>query len=154
MIKGLKEFVVKLDGIQDRLDSSQPLREACLLVETTAKQNCPVGNGDLRNSITSQVFDNVGVVGTNLHYAPYVEYGTGKFARDGDGRQTPWWYYDEEPHEQMRRDSNGNLVPTGKMTNFWYTEGQMPQPFLEPALINNEQMITRIFAMFVNGEAR
>ncbi len=154
MIKGLKEFIVKLDGIQDRLNTDQPLHEACLLVEAKAKEKCPVGNGDLRNSITSQVIDNIGYVGSSLHYAPYVEFGTGKFAAEGNGRQTPWWYYDDKPHEQMRRDQNGNLVPTGKMTNFWYTEGQQPQPFLEPALDESKEMILRIFAMFANGEAR
>lgn len=55
--------------------------------ETYAKKKCPVGTpqstgikgyvgGTLRNSITHQQIDeNTEVIGTNVEYAPYVEYG-------------------------------------------------------------------------------
>jgi len=55
-----------------------------LIIERKAKQLCPVGKtrrgipgGTLRNSITPVVVGWAqGFVGTNTHYAPYVEYGT------------------------------------------------------------------------------
>jgi len=59
--------------------------------EGYAKDECPVDTGRLRNSITHEVVDNEDAVyiGTNVEYAPYVEYGeykhiTGKnhFLRD------------------------------------------------------------------------
>lgn len=109
------------------LDLDAALQEACLLVERDAKIKCPVDTGMLRNSITSEVRDDEGYVGTNLEYAPYVENGTGLFASDGNGRKNvPWSFTDAE----------------GK---YWITTGQAPQPFLKPALTDNRQNIVKIF---------
>ena len=46
--------------------------------ESYAKALCPVDTGTLRNSIAHQVNDDVLSVGSAVHYAPYVELGTGK----------------------------------------------------------------------------
>lgn len=114
----LKEKLNQLSEI----DLNKALNNACLLVENEAKQRCPVGTGDLRNSITHEVEGNEGVVGTNVFYAPYVEYGTGIFSSEGNGRQTPWSY----------QDAKGE----------WHTTvGQKPQPFLNPALDANRDAI-------------
>ena len=72
-----------------KIDLTSALTEACMVVEKDAKKKCPVDDGTLRGSITSEVEDNQGIVGTNVEYAPYVEFGTGLFAANGDGRQTP-----------------------------------------------------------------
>ena len=101
------------------------LQKAGLLVEATAKLNCPVETGTLRRSITHEVNDDTVYIGTNLEYAPYVEYGTGLFAEKGDGRQTPWKY----------QDVNGD----------WHTTaGQHGHPYLRPALTTNQQNISDI----------
>lgn len=58
--------------------------------EGYAKDDCPVDTGRLRNSISNKVDGNDVYIGTNVEYAPYVEFGdnmsheTGKahFLRD------------------------------------------------------------------------
>lgn len=76
------------------LDALGPARERALeiiggKVESYAKELCPVGTeestgikgyrgGTLRNSITHQVNDERVTIGSAVHYAPYVELGTGK----------------------------------------------------------------------------
>lgn len=56
----------------------------------------------------------IAYIGTNVHYAPYLEFGTGIFAESGQGRQTSWAY----------QDAQGN----------WrHTRGSRPQPHLRPA---------------------
>lgn len=97
--------------------------QACLVVEGEAKQLCPVGDGQLRQSIASEMIDDTtGAVGTNLEYAPYVHQGTGIYAVKGDGRKDRWSYQDAE----------GN----------WHsTIGQQPNPFLERALDNKRDEI-------------
>lgn len=51
-------------------------------IERTAKQLCPVDTGRLRASITHALDRDsrglVGVVGTDVNYAPYVELGTSR----------------------------------------------------------------------------
>jgi HK97 gp10 family phage protein len=50
------------------------------MVEAEAKRLCPVDTGRLRASITNQVnpIDSSVIIGTNVKYAPYVEYGTSR----------------------------------------------------------------------------
>lgn len=49
-----------------------------LQAEGYAKMECPVDTGNLRNSITHTSDGEAAYVGTNVEYAPYVEYGTSK----------------------------------------------------------------------------
>lgn len=125
-IKGLDNLNVKLDKLIDDSKVESILESACLMVERDAKILCPVDDGTLRNSITYEVEDNIGVVGTNIEYAPYVHQGTGIYAVEGNGRKTRWSYEDAE----------GN----------WHsTIGQKPQPFLEDALNKNRDEINKLF---------
>ena len=124
--------IINLDKLRLKLDSftqsdiEKALNKSCLAVENEAKKQCPVDTGDLRNSITHEVDDGVGIVGTNKEYAPYVEYGTGIFAVEGNGRDTPWSYQDDE----------GN----------WHTTiAQKPQPFLNPAAQTKKKLVIKVF---------
>lgn len=47
-----------------------------LQAEGYAKQLCPVDTGRLRNSISHAVQGNEVYIGSNVSYAPFVEYGT------------------------------------------------------------------------------
>ena len=124
-IINLDKLRLKLDNFT-QLDIEKALNKSCLAVENEAKKQCPVDTGDLRNSITHEVEDNVGYVGTNKECAPYVEFGTGIFASEGNGRDTPWSYQDDE----------GN----------WHTTiGQKPQPFLKTALDKQKKNVIKIF---------
>lgn len=70
-----KEVLAQIDSLIE-----QKLKEACVLVQDTAKQNCPVDTGRLQGSITYAVEGKEGAVGSNVEYAPYVEGGTYKMA--------------------------------------------------------------------------
>ena len=75
-----------------------------------------VDTGRMRNSISFEPKEpkTFVAIGTNVEYAPYIEFGTGKFAESG-GRPTPWRYQDDK----------GN----------WHTtNGMRPQPYLRPAI--------------------
>ena len=61
-----------LEGLQ------QNIEKAALLLERRAKQNCPVDTGKLRASISTEVGNLEAEVGTNVEYAPCVEFGTSK----------------------------------------------------------------------------
>ena len=127
---GAESLRKKLNSLSD-LDFTSAIRKSCLLVENSARSNCPVDSGALRGSITHKVGKSGGEVYTNVSYAPYVEYGTGLFSVKGNGRQTPWRYKDAQ----------------GK----WYiTTGQKPRPFMHPALAMNRTKIKD----FINNEIK
>ena len=54
---------------------------SCKLIEDRTKELCPVDTGALQSSYHTTIDDSgktvVGTVGSDLYYAPYVEYGTG-----------------------------------------------------------------------------
>lgn len=123
--EGLDNILDTLDQIGNGQGLYQALGKACALVERSAKEKAPKGNGDLRRSISSKVEGLEGVVFTPLEYAPYVEYGTGLFAEEGGRMDVPWNYQDEK----------GN----------WHsTSGMHPQPFMRPALNENREKILQI----------
>lgn len=67
---------------EGRRVAQREVKRAALAVEGGAKERCPVDTGRLRSSITHQVdADGLSaVVGTNVDYAPHVEFGTSRMA--------------------------------------------------------------------------
>ena len=128
---------VKVDGIEEVTkyfnsklspeNTRKALLKAGALVERSAKQKAPKDNGQLAQSIQYDVDGSATTctVFTPLEYAPYVEYGTGLFAEQGGRKNVPWSYQDEKGD--------------------WHTtSGQKPQPFLRPALTENENKIAEL----------
>lgn len=68
-----KRLSKSIDGVID-----EALMLSGLIVERSAKRNTPVDTGRLRASITTRLGNNYVEVGTNVKYAPYVEFGTSK----------------------------------------------------------------------------
>lgn len=101
------------------------LAKACAVVQRTAREKAPSDTGNLRRSIDFDVEGNEGVVFSNAEYAPYVEVGTGIHSTKGNGRKTPWVY----------EGSHGWVT----------TSGNKPQPFLEPAAMENQSEIAKQF---------
>lgn len=127
---GEEEIFETLDNLVDLQKLERAMARAALFVEGEAKKRAPRGTGELANSITSKVETSggevTGTVFTPLFYAPYVEYGTGLFAEDGNGRKDVPWHYQDDKGE-------------------WHsTSGQHPQPFMRPALDENREQVIRI----------
>ena len=123
--EGLDGVLEHLNSITDIEKLNKALGKATAIVEASAKQKAPKGNGELRNSISSRVENEEGIVFSPLEYAPYVEYGTGLFAEEGGRTDVPWCYQDDEGE--------------------WHTtSGMKPHPYMRPALEENREEIKRI----------
>src|SRR5580658_5223923 len=90
------------------------------MIQQTAQQLCPVETGALRDSITTTINETgktvVGSVGSDLFYATYVEYGTG---RKGDP-SAPYAHVESWP-------------------------GMKPEPFMRPAIDESKGSILELF---------
>lgn len=75
MTSNRKELEAELKKAVERA-----LEAVGLTAEAYAKLDCPVDTGRLRNSISHAVDVNeeAAYIGTNVEYAPYVEYGTSR----------------------------------------------------------------------------
>lgn len=126
-VEGIEELTVQLDGMGNYWKMRDSLLKAGAIVERSAKQKAPKDNGQLAQSIQYSVDGSATTctVFTPLEYAPYVEYGTGLYAEENGRKDVPWHYQDEKGD--------------------WHTtSGQLPQPFLRPALTENENKITEL----------
>lgn len=92
--------------------------ETAYVIQSNAQAQAPVDDGNLRDSIEVELLQGglTAVVRVTANYAIYVEYGTGIYAKEGNGRDTPWTYYSD------------------KLVRFVTTEGMRPQPFWDPAV--------------------
>lgn len=106
------------------------LEVAGKFVEDSAKLLVAVDTGNLKGSIHHKVDEQElsCIIGTNVEYAPYVEFGTGEFAENGLGRKGGWFYVDEKGNKH-------------------FTFGNKPQPFLRPALSENKGTIKKILEL-------
>ncbi len=87
MAIGVTLQMVGLDKLKKKLQEknvTEPLndgiKKATLLLDREVKKATPVVWNRLRSSITSQVGAGFGQVGTNVEYAPLVEFGSDRFA--------------------------------------------------------------------------
>jgi len=152
-VDGRYELARQLNTLQTVPDAAavQGVSWAIKLVEASAKLQCPVGDSELRGSITSVVESEQDVVRgtcyTNKSYGPYVELGTGpKGQRSHEGispevnpayTQTPWWIHESQIDKATAEKYKMFFIET-KNGIFYRSSGQAAQPFMYPALKNNE----------------
>ena len=155
--KGLDKIIAKLDKMQDTSTIVSAMQDACDLVEGAAKYKAPKDTGALKRSITNriEVIGNEvdGIVFTPLEYAPYIEYGTGLYAENGNGTSGYWVYVGDKDYDPNRKKSGKRYtlqeakqivaIMRSKGLEAYYTNGMHPQPFMRPALKENEQNIKK-----------
>ncbi len=136
-------------------------------VKAAARFGCPIKDGELRNSIhgyTKAVDDMViGTVYTNKSYATYVEMGTGpKGAANHAGispvvnpsyTMSPWWIHESQVDKEAAEEYRWFYLdtPDGR---FYQCTGQPAQPFMYPALKNNEDKVVERLEKALKRELR
>lgn len=145
-LKGIDSLTKKLNNISKMEQVKETMNKAVLLVHAQAKSLAPVDTGNLAGSIHPKVLTKgktiVGKVYTNLNYAPFVEFGTGI---KGNGT------YPNKSVELSYRPTPWIYTPNGG-ENFYYTEGQVAQPYMYPALKRNEKKIKAMFKEALHTE--
>jgi len=150
-IEGLENLMAKLRRLGGSVDAAmnKGLGRGAQKIKRDAKKNCPYDTARLKNSIecTNQKFHSFSyadnkkneytgsvsgggfkcwVVGTNVEYAMFVEFGTGQLGAPGvPHTMQPWTW----------RDADGN---------YHTTYGAPPRPYLYPALLSNREYVFKM----------
>lgn len=151
----------KLSDVTQRDIVSKAVHNAAKkVVQADAKRLAPGNNGELRNSIKTRVkMDGDKVIGevyTNLHYAPYVEFGTGPKGQASHSgispevsvsyRSSPWYVHEDQidvgPYHFQ------------KIGEFYKMYGQPAQPYLYPALRDNQERVSKNISNYVRRKIR
>ncbi|MDQ7818830.1 MAG: hypothetical protein RDU14_17515 [Melioribacteraceae bacterium] len=88
-----------------------------------------VDKGQYLNSFVHDVIEMdgeiVGVVANTAGHSPFIEFGTGQYAESGNGRQTPWFWKDEN--------------------DVWhFTRGMKPRPIMRTGFDESQNGIKQI----------
>ena len=148
-IKGVDRLTQRFNKIAN-IELTESVNKATQLVHGQAKTLAPADTGQLRGSIHMKVKNTgkaiEGRVYTNVEYAAYVEFGTGikgngtyPYQVEGlslEYRDKGWAYFDEDKGEWI------------------YTKGQKAQPYMYPALKNNEKAIKQILKQGVHTKLK
>lgn len=153
-VAGADRLVAKLDAAVN-IDVDAALIECAHIIEDTAKRLAPDDSGQLRRSITHEPPEDDSIsVGTNVVYAPYVEFGTGIYSTEGGDGSGMYWVFVKGSHSDgptshkrytLEQAKQIVAIMRSKGLDAWYTCGQKPQPFMHPALFNNQAAFTQIF---------
>lgn len=157
MILGEKSLMDAL-GELSAIDLHDAVSKGIKTVQAEAKSLCPVYDGELRDSIYTSVENGEesirGTCYTNKSYAAYVEFGTGPKGQANHEdispdvtvsySQSPWWIHESQVGRETAERYGWPYIdtPDGR---FYRCSGQAAQPYMYPALKNNEQEIERIF---------
>lgn len=160
MIIGTENLDKKLERMA-KAQLGMGIRRAIQVVQGAAKLNAPAVTGELRESILTDMDTEGetvrGICYTNLKYAPFVEFGTGPKGQEKHSgispdvsvayTQSPWWIHEGPGENEVDRETAERYgwiyidTPQGR---FYKCSGQPAQPFMYPALKDNEEKIVRI----------
>lgn len=149
-IQNIDKLLKKLNSLN--IDSKKELKRSMerniRMVQGEAKLLCQVDTGGLRNSITTNVKETsqgiTATVSTNMEHASYVEFGTGKKGEASGGDKYPG------PISYKQDKWLANIPDIGVR----WTEGQAAQPFMYPALKNNEELVKKNIASDLEKKIR
>lgn len=145
LMEGLDKLLKQLDNIADlRPDLMQIMDRAGEFIADDARLRVAVDTGDLRKSIQHTVRDTGNavetVVHTNSDHAVFVEFGTGPVGAAHHEGISP------NVTPQYKKNKWRGVIPglqTEDDAGIRYIAGQPAQPYLYPALKNNEEELER-----------
>lgn len=169
-IEGLDKLMKKYGELAEQETGNsmkKAVGAAVKLVQAEAKMYCPVSTGELRSGIRTvvdtQADKTVGTVYNNVKYGIYVEFGTGpRGAESHSGispvinpsyTMSPWWIHESQIDKDVAERYHWFYLdtPDGR---FYQCTGQPAQPFMYPALKNNEERVTRNISNYLAREIR
>lgn len=169
-IEGLDKLMKKYGQLAETVaeqSMEKAVGRAIKMIQGEAKLLCPTHDGELRDGIktkTERLDDRViGSVYINKKYAQFVELGTGpKGQADHSGispaltpaySQSPWWIHESQIDADIAEEYHWFCIdtPDGR---FYQCSGQAAQPFMYPALKNNEERVTRNVSNYIAREIR
>lgn len=156
MILGATKLNKRFDKLS-KVDLKNGISKGISFVQEAAKANCPVFDGELRSKIMTDVTeegDTVrGVCWPAVEHGTYVELGAGpKGQANHEGispditvayTQSPWWIHESQMDREVAEHYHFFHIDTPQ-GRFYQCTGQPAQPYLYPALKDNEDVVFEI----------
>ena len=162
---GADSLIAKCRKLASKQVGDDIVRRAVLnacknVVQAEAKLRAPANEGELRNSIKVRVKMEgdraIGEVFTNSDHGAYVELGTGPKGQASHSgispdvnvsyRSSPWYVHEDQ--------INVGPYHFQKMGEFYKMYGQPAQPYLYPALKDNQERVSNNISNYVRRKLK
>jgi HK97 gp10 family phage protein len=162
---GADSLIAKCRKLASKQVGEDIVRRAVLnacknVVQAEAKLRAPANEGELRNSIKVRVKMEgdraIGEVFTNSDHGAYVELGTGPKGQASHSgispdvnvsyRSSPWYVHEDQ--------INVGHYHFQKMGEFYKMYGQPAQPYLYPALKDNQERVSNNISKYVSRKIK
>lgn len=169
-IQGLDKLMRKYGELGTRIvneSMENAVNASTKTVQASAKLLCPVNHGELKRNIRTMVQrqddKTIGVVYNNVPHAMYVEFGTGPVGEANHGGISPavtpaysqhGWGIPGDAVESSDVEKYHWPERTYDGQTYYMTSGQPAQPFMYPALKDNEERVTRNISNYLAREIR
>ncbi|MBU9724438.1 HK97 gp10 family phage protein [Diplocloster modestus] len=166
MINGKLDLDKKFDHLS-KIDLTPAVKTGIMIVQEAAKSGCPVHDGELREKIMTDVEDRDDIVRgfcwPAVEHGVYVELGTGPRGQENhEGisldiavayTQSPWWIHESQIDKETAEQYHWFYIDTSS-GRFYQCAGQPAQPYLYPALKDNEEGIVSEISKILRKEIR
>lgn len=162
---GADRLIAKCRKLASKQAGDDIVRRAVLnacknVVQADAKLRAPANDGELRNSIKVRVKMEgdrvIGEVFTNSDHGAYVELGTGPKGQASHSgispdvsvsyRSSPWFVHEDQ--------INVGPYHFQKVGEFYKMYGQPAQPYLYPALKDNQERVSNNISKYVSRKLK
>lgn len=162
---GADRLIAKCRKLASKQAGDDIVRRAVLnacknVVQAEAKLRAPANEGELRNSIKVRVKMEgdrvIGEVFTNSDHGAYVELGTGPKGQASHSgispdvsvsyRSSPWFVHEDQ--------INVGPYHFQKVGEFYKMYGQPAQPYLYPALKDNQERVSNNISKYVSRKLK
>jgi bacteriophage protein of unknown function (DUF646) len=162
---GADRLIAKCRKLASKQVGDDIVRRAVLnacknIVQAEAKLRAPANEGELRNSIKVRVKMEgdrvIGEVFTNSDHGAYVELGTGPKGQASHSgispdvsvsyRSSPWFVHEDQ--------INVGPYHFQKVGEFYKMYGQPAQPYLYPALKDNQERVSNNISKYVSRKLK
>lgn len=162
-VLGARTLVRKLKTFPERAKKLKfAIQRAALFIAGEAKKLTPVDTGRLRASITAKTEREgkwiVGRIGTNVQYAPHIEFGRKRIIEPVRARALRFTVKNPIGKRRLRRTiifaKRVEAGRPGQKTATWErVEGErIAKPFLRPALKGSVDKVKQIVSEFIKQE--
>ena len=173
-VTNVKRLMKKLEDLGGNSEAifENAVEKAGKAIERYAKDYCPesgLSDDTLRDSIkfemvTKEGEKTKGRVVTNHEYAAYVEFGTGPVGAKSGGvasklasqityKSDGWYIPASEIESAVAEQYKFKLVTIGGV-DFYYSEGQVAQPYMYPAVVGKEKTLGNIVRYEIKKEIK
>lgn len=156
MILGVIDLNKHFDRLS-KVELKNGISRGITIVQESAQDNCPSFDGELRSKIMTDVEEDGdtvrGICWPAVEHGMYVELGTGpKGQEHHEGIspdatvayiQSPWWIHESQIDREVAEHYHFFHIDTPQ-GRFYQCTGQAAQPYLYPALKDNEDNIIKI----------